>query len=63
MVDMGSISSEIKTADIISVNPLEPTRKGLISKIIKEKLNRDIELKDQTDTNIGGGIIVNHVIG
>lgn len=57
-VDMTRISPDIKAIDIITVNPVDEAVKKQISKIIKDKLGRELSMNASVDAGLGGGVIV-----
>ena len=57
-VDMKRLGPDIKTADVISANPLDQTTINAIVQIFKEKASRDIKLNPKIDKSIVGGIIL-----
>lgn len=57
-VDMGRISPDIQSAEIISLKPLNEQIKNRFSQVIKGKLKREIALNCSTDANIGGGVVL-----
>ena len=57
-VDMSRIGADVKTADIITINPLSENTRSQLAQVIKQKLNREIALQSKIDPMIGGGVIV-----
>ena len=57
-VDMSRIGSDIKSVELVTLNPIDENRKNQLVKLVKEKLNRDIALNNTTDLKIGGGAIL-----
>ena len=57
-MDMSRISPDVATVDVITVNPIKENYKSEILKIIKDKLQRDIQINPTTDEKISGGIIL-----
>lgn len=56
--DMSKISPDIKTAEVITLTPIDTNFKTQIAQVIKSKLNRDIEVVGNVDASIGGGAIL-----
>ena len=57
-VDMSRIGHDVKSADLITLTPVNEQMKNRISQVVKQKLNRDIALNASVDPNIGGGVIL-----
>jgi F0F1-type ATP synthase membrane subunit b/b' len=57
-IDMNRISPDVQAVDAISLNPLSDAAKRQIAQILKEKLNRDVQVNAKTDSAIGGGVIL-----
>lgn len=56
--DLSKIDSAIKEIEVVTVNPLSEQAKGKMNKIFQEKIGRTLIIKNSTDRNIGGGVIV-----
>ncbi len=57
-VDMSRIGPEIKVVELITLTPPDEDLKKAFLTVLKEKLQRDIELKCVVDPNLGGGAIL-----
>ncbi len=57
-VDMSRINTSINEVDLITVEPVDETTKNRVQTVLKHKLNRDVSIKNSTDPNIGGGVIL-----
>lgn len=57
-VDMSRIGMDIKTADVISANPLSEPSSNDIAKVLKEKIGREIKLNSKIDPKVTGGIVL-----
>jgi len=57
-VDMSRIGMDIKTADIISATAIPEALLADITKVFKDKLNRDIKLNPKIDPKVVGGIVL-----
>jgi len=56
--DMSRISPDVKEAELITLTPIDESKKSQFSQLIKEKLNREIALKPIVNDKIGGGAIL-----
>ena len=57
-VDMTRISPDIKTAEVVTLNPIDEKTKAKFLQTLKEKLSRDISINASTNPKIGGGVIL-----
>jgi F0F1-type ATP synthase membrane subunit b/b' len=55
-VDMGRLGPQLKSADILTANPLPEALLSEVHKIIKDKLGRDIRLDPKIDKTLIGGV-------
>ncbi len=56
--DMGRISADIKTADVISASAIPEALMAQLSQVFKDKLSRDIKLNPKVDPKLVGGIVL-----
>ena len=45
-------------AHLASIEPLPEETKGLIRKLLKEKIHREVKFKEDIDPNLGGGLVL-----
>lgn len=57
-VDMSRLGPDIKSADVITANPLDQSSLSEIAKVFKEKSSRDIRLNPKIDKTIVGGVVL-----
>lgn len=57
-VDMSKINVEAKSADVITLRPIDDKTKNRVAQVIKDKLKRDIAINAVADPKIGGGVIL-----
>jgi len=57
-VDMSRIGSDVKSVDLITLEPLDESRKKQFMEVIQGKLNREISINASTDSELGGGAII-----
>lgn len=57
-VDMRRLGPDVKTADVVTANPLDQSALNEITKVFKEKASRDIKLNPKIDKTIVGGVIL-----
>ena len=57
-VDMNRLGPDVKSADVITANPLDQSALNEIVKIFKERISRDIKLNPKIDKTIVGGVIL-----
>jgi F0F1-type ATP synthase delta subunit len=57
-VDMARLGPDVKTADVITANPLDQSALNEITKVFKEKASRDIILNPKIDKTLVGGVIL-----
>lgn len=55
-VDLSKLGPDVKTADVITANPLDQGALSEISQIFKEKLGRDIKLNPKIDKTVLNGV-------
>ncbi|HLF19095.1 MAG TPA: F0F1 ATP synthase subunit delta [Candidatus Omnitrophota bacterium] len=55
---MDRINQDIGAIDVVTVEPLDDTRKNRINEIVKEKMGREVKFNYSTDTAIGGGVVM-----
>jgi F-type H+-transporting ATPase subunit b len=57
-VDMSRLGPDVKTADVITANPLDQSALNEIVKVFKEKASRELKLNPKIDKTIVGGVIL-----
>jgi len=57
-VDMTRITPDVTTAEVITLNALSDAGKKEFTSLLKDKLGRDITIKNTVDEHIGGGAIL-----
>ncbi len=57
-VDFSRLGPDVKTADIITANPLEQTSIATIAAIFKEKLGREIKFNPKIDKTVIHGVVL-----
>jgi F0F1-type ATP synthase membrane subunit b/b' len=57
-LDVSRISSDVTTAELITVSTLDNSFKSKIENVLKTKLNRAININAKTDANLGGGVVL-----
>ncbi len=57
-VDMSRLGPDVKTADVITANPLDQNALNEIAAIFKTKLNRDIKFNPKIDKTLVGGVML-----
>jgi len=57
-VDFSRLGPDVKTADIITANPLDQAAITTISNIFKEKVGRDIKFNPKIDKNVIQGVVL-----
>jgi F0F1-type ATP synthase membrane subunit b/b' len=57
-IDMTRVGPDVTTAEVITVNPMADAVKKDFSTLLKDKLGRDIVIKNTVDQAIGGGAIL-----
>ncbi|MGE3980116.1 MAG: F0F1 ATP synthase subunit delta [Candidatus Omnitrophota bacterium] len=58
VTDTSHIGPDVNAVQLITVNPVSETVKSEISKILKEKLGRELTMNAVTSADIGGGVIL-----
>lgn len=57
-VDLTKLGSDVKTADVITANPVSEKTLTSIGSIFKEKLSREIKFVSKIDPNVIGGVVL-----
>ena len=57
-VDMSRLGADVKSAEVVTANPLDQSALNEIGKVFKEKASRDIQLNPKIDKTIIGGVIL-----
>ncbi len=57
-VDMKRLGPDIKSADVITANPLDQASLNIITQLFKEKAARDIKFNPKIDKTLIGGVIL-----
>ena len=57
-VDMSRLGADVKSADVITANPLDQSALNEIGRVFKEKASRDIQLNPKIDKTIIGGVVL-----
>ncbi len=57
-VDMGRLGPDVKSADVVTANPLDQSALNEIIKVFKEKASRDMKLNPKIDKTIVGGVVL-----
>lgn len=57
-VDMGRLGPDVKSADVITANPLDAASLNELAKVFKDKANRDIKLNPKVDKTVIGGVVL-----
>lgn len=57
-VDMSRLGPDVKTADVITANPLDQSSLNEIVKVFKERASRELKLNPKIDKTIVGGVIL-----
>lgn len=57
-VDMGRLGPDVKSADVITANPLDAASLNELVKVFKDKANRDIKLNPKVDKTVIGGVVL-----
>lgn len=55
---MERVNRDVEAVDVISIAPLDESRRSQLSGIIREKMGREPKFNFTTDENIGGGVIL-----
>lgn len=55
---MDRVGHDISAIDVITVEPLDDSRRNRINDIVKEKMGREVKLNYATDAAIGGGVVM-----
>ncbi len=57
-VDMSKMAPDVKSAEVVTVNPIDKGQLNRLEKLLNEKLNRSVHLTATTDSKILGGVIL-----
>jgi F0F1-type ATP synthase delta subunit len=57
-VDMSRLGPDVKTADVITANPLDQSSLNEIVKVFKERASREIKLNPKIDKTLVGGVVL-----
>lgn len=57
-VDLSKLGADVKSADVITANPINESSLTLIKSVFKEKMSRDIQLAPKVDPKVIGGVML-----
>lgn len=57
-VDLSKLGPDVKTADVITANPLDQAALSSIAQVFKEKLGRELKLNPKIDKTVLNGVVL-----
>lgn len=57
-VDMTRMGSDISHVELVGIENVDPQSKTQLNQLLKQKLNREVPLKESIEKNLAGGIVV-----